>query len=616
MNVRQLLQSVAALVMIGVTAPAWAAQEKVNSNDPLNGILDIYSATFDPPLNPGGDPFFGGTPPASRAILVVPTPTGVLENWVPCGLGNGGAPCLEPPQAGSFLDLTLSNNNSTLTIAGGTVAFPTLTLNISGTTDIIASNAGIVFDAAPQVTTVDANGVAVFEVDLTPATAVDFSTFSEIIDSCTGGLCGLVNILTLDMIRYRLTIDYDPDFVTFTADFIGQTANNSMVFATLNKGAPQISVTGLVSFGSVTESNSSTQDVTVSNAGTETLSIATITALTTPFSILADNCSGQTLAPAASCLLTVEFSPPTVGPFSSSFDISSDDPLSPTATVSVSGTGVALPVPDITVTDSVPDIRDLLIPFGTLTEAATSDQTVTVTNDGTADLILGNVTLPTSPFSIPMATDTCSGQTLASSASCTFIVRFAPVISGSFSDSVDIPSNDPDELVVTVNLTGTGVPVPTPDITVTDSVPPGDDLRIPFNNVTLSTAADQLITVTNDGTADLVIGTVAGANPLAAPFSILNETCSDATLTPSQSCTITARLRPASTGSFNDSLDIPSNDPDEPSVTVDLSGRGLEPIDDGESVDQGFFGISSADPGTLLALLLLVIGVAARRPRR
>ena len=122
MNVRQLLRSIATLIISVAAAAAWAAEVKINANDIDNGITDIYSATFDGPLNPVGDPFFGGQPPATRQILILPNPTGVLENAVPCGLGNGPAPCAAPPQPGSFLDLTLSGGNTMLTIAGGTIA--------------------------------------------------------------------------------------------------------------------------------------------------------------------------------------------------------------------------------------------------------------------------------------------------------------------------------------------------------------------------------------------------------------------------------------------------------------------------------------------------------------
>ncbi len=628
MNVRQILRYVSALMTGAVMATscttAWAAQVEISSTEPDNGISSIYSATFDAPINPVGDPFFGGTPPTIRNITITPNPTGILKNAVPCGLGNGPAPCIAPPQAGSFLDLTLSNNNTTLTIAGGNIAFPALTLNILGTTDIAAVGAGIVFDTTPQQTTVDANGIAVFEVDLAPAIATDFSTFSVIIGpgDCTGPLCGLVSILTLDMIRYRLTVDYDPTFSSFTADFIGQTANNSMVFATLNSGVPDITVTDAIApaddlqmpFGSVTQLTSSAdQPITITNDGTADLTIGTITPPATIFSIPADNCSGQTLVPTDSCTLSVRFSPLTPGTFNDSLDIPSNDPDENPVTIGLSGIGLAAPVPDIAVTDSVLPGSDLQIPFGTVVEGNTSDQTVTVANGGTADLIIGVITPPVTVFSIPV--DNCSGQTLVPAATpCTLTVRFAPTTSGTFSDSLDIPSNDSDENPVTVSVSGTGIPTPVPDITVLDSIVPEDDLQIPFGDIITPRISDVIITVVNDGNADMLMGMIGENDPLADPFSILTDNCSTTTLAPSDSCIITVRMRPTSIAHFNDSLDIPSNDPDEPSVTVNLTGRGvIDPVDDIEDIDSGVFGVSSVDPGMLLAVLLLVIGVRVRR---
>jgi len=116
-----------------------------------------------------------------------------------------------------------------------------------------------------------------------------------------------------------------------------------------------------------------------------------------------------------------------------------------------------------------------------------------------------------------------------------------------------------------------------PDIAVTDSVAPAGDLQVPFGSVTVGASSDQTVTVTNAGTSNLVIGTVASANPLAAPFSIPAGTdgCSGMTLAPSANCTITVRFAPAATAAANDTFDIPSNDPDENPVTVTVSGTGV-----------------------------------------
>ena len=111
-------------------------------------------------------------------------------------------------------------------------------------------------------------------------------------------------------------------------------------------------------------------------------------------------------------------------------------------------------------------------------------------------------------------------------------------------------------------------PPPKADITVTDSVSPVDDQDIPFGNVSMGSTSDETVTVTNDGNISLSIGQIANANPLASPFSILNDNCSNQSITPNVNCTITVRFE-ATIGTWNDSFDIPS---DEASVTVNVSG--------------------------------------------
>lgn len=63
---------------MSLTDAAVAASFAIDPSNPNNGLFDIYSATLDPPLSPGGAPFFGGSPPATREITIFPTPSGLL----------------------------------------------------------------------------------------------------------------------------------------------------------------------------------------------------------------------------------------------------------------------------------------------------------------------------------------------------------------------------------------------------------------------------------------------------------------------------------------------------------------------------------------------------------
>jgi len=207
------------------------------------------------------------------------------------------------------------------------------------------------------------------------------------------------------------------------------------------------------------------------------------------------------------------------------------------------------------------------------------------------------------PLAVPfrIVTNTCSGQTLVPDATCTVVVAFAPVAAQFSSDSFSIPSNDPDEASVTVAVSGTGSPVGVPGISVSDSASPGDDLGISYGRVTVGSVSRETFTVTNAGTAPLVIGNVASANSLEPPFLIVANDCSGQTLAPGGTCAIAVTFEPDAVQPYFNSFDIPSNDPDDASVTLEVTGAG---------VSSGG-GSSSVDPATLLALGLL--GFAARR---
>jgi hypothetical protein len=631
MNKKKLLGATTALTILAAALPAWAVPVAVDTSSPANGITDLFSATFDGALSPctGADPawctFFNGKPGLTRQIIVTPTPTGVI-NAVPLGI-------TPVPAAGSYLDLTLNGPRTQLTIAGGTIAFPALSLTIQGTTVVNAGGAGVVFDSAPQTTTVNASRQAEFLVNLAPATAVDFSTFSIVVGapngSCTGPLCSIIPILTLDMVKYRLLVTYDESFSTFTADFIGQTGNNSILSIRMNSAVPRISVTDSrvpvddrqVPFGSVTEFSTGTQTVTVTNSGTANLVIGTVAGanpLAAPFALANDTCTGATVLPGASCTFNVTFTPGSVGDFSDTFDIPSNATGEPSVTVSVSGTGAAIPVPNITVTDSVAPNADGSIPFGSAAVGSQVDQTITIANDGNADLVLGTLGA-LNPLLAPysLVSDTCSGQTVAPATSCTVGVRFEPTAAGATSDSFDIPSNDVADPTITINVSGTGTSLATPNISVTDDSLPADDRALAFGNVTVATTRDRTITVTNSGSLELVIGTVAAANPLAAPFSVATDSCSGQTLAPAASCAVVVRYAPTATGAASDSLSIPSNDPDEATVTVSATGTGIAAGEggvEGPSPGGASSGFMALDPVTLL--LLGAAGVFSWRRRR
>jgi hypothetical protein len=97
--------------------------------------------------------------------------------------------------------------------------------------------------------------------------------------------------------------------------------------------------------------------------------------------------------------------------------------------------------------------------FGNVTMGTSSSaQTFTISNTGSGALIFGAITITGADASVfAIGSDTCSGSTLAASATCTFDVTFAPASAGIKGAAVSVPSNDAGTPNLTITLAGTGV---------------------------------------------------------------------------------------------------------------------------------------------------------------
>ena len=174
---------------------------------------------------------------------------------------------------------------------------------------------------------------------------------------------------------------------------------------------------------------------TVTNSGTATsgpiqtqIQKGEAGTVVTGFSFSANTCSGATLAPAATCVLTVSYAPVSEGEqagFLGALD----------GTATLGGVGASLfgtafaPVSVLTIDAGAHDFGARAV------GAAPVTFTFTVTNSGTAtsgpmttQIQHGETGTVVTGFSF--STDTCSGATLAPAATCILTVRYAPVSDG------------------------------------------------------------------------------------------------------------------------------------------------------------------------------------------
>lgn len=101
-------------------------------------------------------------------------------------------------------------------------------------------------------------------------------------------------------------------------------------------------------------------------------------------------------------------------------------------------------------------------------------------------------------------------------------------------------------------------------------------LSVPFGNqLVQATSLSQLVTVTSGGLAPLTVSgaTITGSNP--GDFALGNG----CTLVPTgTNCTISVTFTPTATGGRSATLNINSNDPVNPLITVALTGTGVVPV--------------------------------------
>ncbi len=169
-------------------------------------------------------------------------------------------------------------------------------------------------------------------------------------------------------------------------------------------------------------STSASQTITVENTGSGTLTLSAAPAITgtdaTEFAISnTSTCTnGATVAPASSCTVVVTFTPAGTGTRGPAVLTLADNAANSPQTVALTGTGAA-GAPAVAVSTINPFTAQLV-------GSSSSAQTITITNAGTAPLIFPAAAVAvTDDFS---ETNTCNGQTVATTATCTISVTFTP----------------------------------------------------------------------------------------------------------------------------------------------------------------------------------------------
>ncbi len=212
-------------------------------------------------------------------------------------------------------------------------------------------------------------------------------------------------------------------------------------------GTPDVSLsTHTVDFGSVlVGTTSDPETVIATNTGTVNLNFTSIVA---GGDYAQTNDCPATLAPAASCTISITLTPSTTGEITGTLTFTDDASDSP-QTVQLKGNGIS---PD----NPFMELSAESLDFGTQQAGTTSDpQTVTLSNVGTADITGDSSEIEGDGAHSFSSVDNCSGTTITVGSDCTIDVVFTPAADGTFTATLVI-INDASDSPQRVTLRGVG----------------------------------------------------------------------------------------------------------------------------------------------------------------
>jgi hypothetical protein len=299
-----------------------------------------------------------------------------------------------------------------------------------------------------------------------------------------------------------------------------------------------------VSFGTLGVGQSATQTVTLTNSGTEMLTVSAISVTGTGFTASGPKLP-VSLSAGQSASVSAVFKPTVDNQETGTITIASNALNSP-ALVALSGTGT---------TAAALTVSPASIAFGTVSVGGTATQAVKVTNTGNESATISKIAFSGTGVSVSGLT---TPMTLAAGQETSFTVAYKPGSAGTLGGSVSISSNATDPSVI-INLSGTASSAAVADLTVSPAA-------IAFGSVAVGSEQTQTVHVENTGNETATIskltisGTGVSVSGMTAP----------ATLAAGQTANLTVTYKPVAAGTLTASLAIVSNATD-PSVMVGIN---------------------------------------------
>ena len=300
-----------------------------------------------------------------------------------------------------------------------------------------------------------------------------------------------------------------------------------------------------VSFGSVAVGQSMTKTVTLTNTGTEALSVSGISVAGTGFTASGPRLP-MSMAAGQSTSISAVFKPTGGAADTGTITITSNAAGSPSL-VALSGTGTTGTTAAAALT-----VTPTTIAFGSVAVGSEQTQTVHVENTGNETATISKLTISGTGVSVSGMT---APATLAAGQTANLTVTYKPVAAETLTASLAIVSNATDpSVVVGINATATSS-----TLAATPS-------SVSFGNVVVGSDTTQTIRLQNIGTSQVTISAIA---PSVSSIAISGVT-PPINLAPGTSATLTAAYKPTAAGSVAGKITVTSNAVGSPTI-IDLS---------------------------------------------
>lgn len=347
-----------------------------------------------------------------------------------------------------------SGSPQTVSLTGtGATAAPAVTLS---PTSLTFSSQNVGSSSAAQMITLTNSGTASLNITGITITGTNAGDYSE---TTTCGSSVAVNANCTISVIFKPTAAGARTASVSIADNATGSPQSVALTGTAVTTAPSVTLAPTsLTFASQTVGTSSTaQNITLTNGGNAALNLTGISiAGTDAGDFVETNTCASSVAAGANCTISVTFKPTASGARTASVSIADNAGNSPQSVALTGAAVVAAPAVTLSPTSLTFASQNI--------GSASSAQTVTLTNSGTASLSITSVAITGTNAGDYSETNTC-GSSVAAGANCAISVIFNPTAAGTRTGSISIADNaigSPQ----TVPLSGTGASPP-PDFSIT-----------------------------------------------------------------------------------------------------------------------------------------------------